>query len=138
MRFEDFPFDIHTCNLIFSSYQYTKHDLWLQWNEQAAVEVPRNRATGVGQRLLQFNLTHTSFASTTMRTLTGEYSTLILCFQFERYTSYYMINIYMPCYLLVFLSQVSFWINKEATPARMTYGSTTVLALTLRVTTKAI
>ena len=131
MSFSDFPFDVHTCNLVFSSYQYTKHDLWLQWHEDSPVEVPVNEAGGVGLRLLQFNLTHSSFTSTTMKTLTGEYSSLIICFQFERYISYYIINTYLPCYLLVFLSQVSFWINKEATPARMTYGSMTVLALTL-------
>ena len=130
MRFDDFPFDVHTCNLFISSYQYNKNEVWLEWNAKGAIEVPKNTAIGVGQRLLQFNLTDTSFSSTVLTTLTGDYCTLVVCFQFTRYTTYYIFNTFIPCYLLVTLSQVSFWINKDATPARMTYGSTTVLALT--------
>lgn len=140
MNFENFPFDVHICGLLFSSYQYTKEDLELIWRKSKggsgtpAVIVPEKKAfakTGhIGQRLLQFKLVKYTVANDTVMSPTGEYSTLVVCFQFERALIYYLLNTYFPCYLLVVLSQVSFWINKEATPARMTYGSMTVLALT--------
>lgn len=38
---------------------------------------------------------------------------------------------YLPCTLVVILSQVSFWINKEATPARIVFGLMTVLSLVM-------
>lgn len=137
MNFENFPFDVHTCSLLFSSYQYTASELMLVWqtgNGTRSVSIPRDKATAatghIGQRLLQFRLKHAAKGNDTVASPTGSYSTLIVCFQFERALIYYLINTYFPCYLLVILSQVSFWINKEATPARMTYGSMTVLALT--------
>ena len=37
----------------------------------------------------------------------------------------------MPAILLVTLSQISFWINKEATPARVIFGSNSVLTLSM-------
>ena len=35
---------------------------------------------------------------------------------------YFLINVYVPCSLLVILSWVSFWINREATADRIALG----------------
>ena len=35
---------------------------------------------------------------------------------------YFLINVYVPCALLVIISWVGFWINREATSDRMTLG----------------
>jgi len=43
---------------------------------------------------------------------------------------YFVIQAYLPCILIVILSQISFWINKEAVPARTVSGIMTVLNLT--------
>ncbi|MED6262347.1 Gamma-aminobutyric acid receptor subunit gamma-3 [Ataeniobius toweri] len=43
---------------------------------------------------------------------------------------YFTIQTYIPCILTVVLSWVSFWIKKDATPARTALGITTVLTMT--------
>ncbi|MEQ2248517.1 Gamma-aminobutyric acid receptor subunit gamma-2 [Ilyodon furcidens] len=43
---------------------------------------------------------------------------------------YFTIQTYIPCTLIVVLSWVSFWINKDAVPARTSLGITTVLTMT--------
>lgn len=46
-----------------------------------------------------------------------------------------MIQIYLPSILIVVISWVSFWLNRDATPARVALGVTTVLTMTTLMTT---
>jgi hypothetical protein len=43
-------------------------------------------------------------------------------FYLKRHTGYFLIQIYFPCILLVVVSWVAFWINREATADRVTLG----------------
>ncbi|XP_013793821.2 gamma-aminobutyric acid receptor subunit beta-like [Limulus polyphemus] len=43
---------------------------------------------------------------------------------------YYLIQIYIPASLIVVISWVSFWLHRNATPARVALGVTTVLTMT--------
>ena len=43
---------------------------------------------------------------------------------------YFIIQVYVPTTLIVILSWVSFWLNIEATPARVSMGLLTVLTMT--------
>ena len=43
---------------------------------------------------------------------------------------YHIIQIYIPSFLIVFLSWVSFWLNIDAIPARISLGLLTVLTMT--------
>jgi len=56
----------------------------------------------------------------------GNYSRLICHIQFVRSMGYYLIQIYIPSGLIVIISWVSFWLNRNATPARVALGVTTV------------
>ena len=49
---------------------------------------------------------------------------------FKREFSYYLIQIYIPSSLIVVISWVSFWLNRNASPARVSLGVTTVLTMT--------
>lgn len=62
--------------------------------------------------------------------LTGNYSRLACEIQFVRSMGYYLIQIYIPSGLIVIISWVSFWLNRNATPARVSLGVTTVLTMT--------
>lgn len=59
----------------------------------------------------------------------GEFSTLTVNFVLQRHMGYFLIQMYVPCTLIVSLSWVSFWINREATADRVGLGVTTVLTL---------
>ena len=53
----------------------------------------------------------------------GQYTMLYVNFLLKRHTGYFLINVYVPCSLLVVLSWVSFWINREATADRIALGT---------------
>ncbi|TWW75142.1 Gamma-aminobutyric acid receptor subunit gamma-2 GABA(A) receptor subunit gamma-2 [Takifugu flavidus] len=60
----------------------------------------------------------------------GDYVVLTVFFDLSRRMGYFTIQTYIPCTLIVVLSWVSFWINKDAVPARTSLGITTVLTMT--------
>lgn len=51
-------------------------------------------------------------------------------FHLHRHMGSFLIQVYGPCILLVVLSWVSFWLNREATADRVSLGVTTVLTMT--------
>ena len=55
--------------------------------------------------------------------VTGEFSHLCVYIHLSRAVGVYMLETYIPCYLIVGLSWVSFWINRDAAPARVLLGT---------------
>ena len=56
-------------------------------------------------------------------------SRLQLHLYFDRPLGYYLFNVYSPAVFIVIMSWFNFWLNRSATPARITLGVTTVLTL---------
>lgn len=56
--------------------------------------------------------------------LLGESQHLVLSFELRRNVGYFVFQTYLPSILIVMLSWVSFWINHEATSARVALGKT--------------
>ncbi len=54
--------------------------------------------------------------------IAGIHSYLIAEFLLQRHMGHFMINVYVPCTMLVILSWVGFWINREATGDRIALG----------------
>lgn len=48
---------------------------------------------------------------------------------FDRRTSYTVLQVYLPSYMIVILSFMALWIPQEAVPARVGLGITTVLTI---------
>lgn len=69
--------------------------------------------------MLTFLLFHPPFSA-------GDYVVLTVFFDLSRRMGYFTIQTYIPCTLIVVLSWVSFWINKDAVPARTSLGKATV------------
>ncbi|KAI5735838.1 hypothetical protein M8J77_023350 [Diaphorina citri] len=100
-------------------------DIRYKWNEgpnsvgvSNEVSLPQFKVLGHRQKDLEISLT------------TGNYSRLACEIQFVRSMGYYLIQIYIPSSLIVAISWVSFWLNRNATPARVALGVTTVLTMT--------
>ncbi|GIY04220.1 gamma-aminobutyric acid receptor subunit beta-like [Caerostris extrusa] len=66
------------------------------------------------------------------------YQRLSLSFELKRNIGYFIFQTYLPSILIVMLSWVSFWINHEATSARVALGITTVLTMTTISTGSAL
>ena len=60
----------------------------------------------------------------------GAFPCLSLHFVLRRDIGYFLIQVYVPTILIVILSWVSFWINIDASPARVSLGLLTVLTTT--------
>ena len=61
---------------------------------------------------------------------TGNFSCAIIHFEFSRQLQSYVLTVYVPSVLLVIIAWLSFWIDAEAAPARVSVGVTTVLTVT--------
>ena len=56
----------------------------------------------------------------------GIHSSLQVQFKLQRHMGNFVIQVYGPCVLLVVISWVSFWLNREATSDRISLGLETV------------
>ncbi|XP_075213761.1 gamma-aminobutyric acid receptor alpha-like [Lycorma delicatula] len=122
MNLENFPMDTQRCPLKFGSFGYTVKDVTYVWR--------RKVVTANDMKLSQFDLIDTPSANQTDILRSGEYSMLVVSFHLQRHMGNFMIQVYGPCVLLVVLSWVSFWLNREATADRVSLGITTVLTMT--------
>lgn len=127
MQLGDFPMDGHACPLRFGSYAYTSSEILFTWRKglSASVDCPKESMS-----LLQYDLVGQTLSSEIFRSNTGHYSVQVVHFHLQRKLGYYLIQTYIPLIMVVVLSQVSFWINKESVPARTVAGITTVLTMT--------
>lgn len=127
MQLGDFPMDGHACPLRFGSYAYTSSEIVFTWRKglSASVDCPKESMS-----LLQYDLVGQTLSSEIFKSNTGHYSVQVVHFHLQRKLGYYLIQTYIPLIMVVVLSQVSFWINKESVPARTVAGITTVLTMT--------
>uniref|UniRef100_A0A8C6Z2A5 Gamma-aminobutyric acid receptor subunit gamma-3 n=1 Tax=Nothoprocta perdicaria TaxID=30464 RepID=A0A8C6Z2A5_NOTPE len=125
LQLHNFPMDEHSCPLIFSSYGYPKEEMIYRWRKNS-VEAADQKSW----RLYQFDFMGLRNTSETVKTSAGDYIVMTIYFDLSRRMGYFTIQTYIPCILTVVLSWVSFWIKKDATPARTALGITTVLTMT--------
>ncbi len=64
----------------------------------------------------------------------GVFSNAYVTLKFRRKFYYYLIQTFIPSLCVVILSWVSFWIDVDAVPARVTLGLLTVLTMTTQAT----
>uniref|UniRef100_A0A1I8FRT7 Neur_chan_LBD domain-containing protein n=1 Tax=Macrostomum lignano TaxID=282301 RepID=A0A1I8FRT7_9PLAT len=119
MNLLKFPMDTQVCPLVVSSHGYTEADVVYEWSKgDESIQLNKDLL------LSQFDLR-------------SESAVLCLglcdkvCFEsFRDSRSRWGYWLYLPCSLLVVLSWVGFWINREATSDRIALSITTVLTMT--------
>ncbi|KAJ7371414.1 hypothetical protein OS493_025880 [Desmophyllum pertusum] len=127
MRLHNYPLDKQACKLAFESFSYEDTEFLFRWKkEKGNKEVLVSDDLEIPQFILTNYWTETSLANFT----SGAYSRLIVWFQFERSIGFFLIQTYIPAYLIVMLSWIAFWISHNSTPARIALGITTVLTMT--------
>ncbi|XP_055141329.1 gamma-aminobutyric acid receptor subunit gamma-2 isoform X2 [Symphalangus syndactylus] len=104
---------------------YPREEIVYQW-KRSSVEVGDTRSW----RLYQFSFVGLRNTTEVVKTTSGDYVVMSVYFDLSRRMGYFTIQTYIPCTLIVVLSWVSFWINKDAVPARTSLGITTVLTMT--------
>lgn len=125
MDLQYFPMDRQRCKIEIESYGYNTRDIDYRWEKgdgsvtlNTKIELPQFKILGfkMGQELQNLS--------------SGDYIRLYCEIHFVRSMGYYLIQIYIPASLIVMISWVSFWLHRNATPARVALGVTTVLTMT--------
>ncbi|KAL7843883.1 hypothetical protein SRHO_G00224220 [Serrasalmus rhombeus] len=153
MDLRRYPLDEQNCTLEIESYGYTTDDIEFHWRGGD------HAVTGVERiELPQFSIVDYKLISKNVVFSTGEDERdkltlslelhslkrhlpaarrnrrlplrLSLSFKLKRNIGYFILQTYMPSILITILSWVSFWINYDASAARVALGITTVLTMT--------
>ncbi|XP_070764642.1 gamma-aminobutyric acid receptor subunit beta-3 isoform X4 [Enoplosus armatus] len=125
MDLRRYPLDEQNCTLEIESYGYTTDDIEFYWKGGDTA------VTGVTRiELPQFSIVNYKLVSRNVVFSTGAYPRLSLSFKLKRNIGYFILQTYMPSILITILSWVSFWINYDASAARVALGITTVLTMT--------
>ncbi|KAK2873179.1 hypothetical protein Q8A67_023076 [Cirrhinus molitorella] len=125
MDLRRYPLDEQNCTLEIESYGYTTDDIEFYWRGGD------HAVTGVERiELPQFSIVDYKLISKNVVFSTGSYPRLSLSFKLKRNIGYFILQTYMPSILITILSWVSFWINYDASAARVALGITTVLTMT--------
>uniref|UniRef100_A0A915NB10 Ig-like domain-containing protein n=1 Tax=Meloidogyne javanica TaxID=6303 RepID=A0A915NB10_MELJA len=114
MSLEYYPLDRQT-------YAYTTDDIIYVWKRDNPVQ----QKLGLRQSLPSFEL-----QTVLTDSCTSTYSCLRTKLILRREFSYYLLQLYIPSCMLVIVSWVSFWLDKDSVPARVTLGVTTLLTMT--------
>ncbi|XP_077869888.1 glycine receptor subunit alphaZ1-like [Saccoglossus kowalevskii] len=120
-----FPMDEQSCGIQLESFGYTTRDIQLFWDEEVEVHLDSELA------MPEFSIGEpVAFRKVLFYPGLGYYDQLQCTFPLSRELIFYVMEYYVPSFLLVVLSWVSFWLNIEASPARASLGITTALTLT--------
>ncbi|XP_071511651.1 gamma-aminobutyric acid receptor subunit beta-1-like [Diadema antillarum] len=127
MDLSHFPFDKQRCSLEMESYAYSTKDVYFRWIDSGPIY------TDPDISLPQFKILESDTRSKISQYYVGNYSIIVADFFLGRDITYYVIQTYIPSSMITCLSWLSFWINRNAVPARVALGITTVLTMTTLV-----
>ncbi|XP_030755338.1 glycine receptor subunit alpha-2-like [Sitophilus oryzae] len=127
MNLRKFPFDNQLCQIIWTSWAYNETDLQLQWLKDEPFGIADNL------HLTEFSLYEIWVENMTSSTSGSSkwddgYSALSFKFKLKREVGYYILDYFLPSILLVITSWTSFWLQADASPARTTLGTATMLS----------
>ncbi|CAF1259543.1 unnamed protein product [Rotaria sordida] len=123
MNLRNLPLDTQHCTLLIGSFAYDSEETIYEWNTKSAVDVERDLIMN------QFSLIDASVGTQILLRDNRTRSIIYVVFALRRHVGYFLIQLYIPCVLIVFLSWVGLWLNREATNDRINLGVTTVLTL---------
>ncbi|EDO43149.1 predicted protein, partial [Nematostella vectensis] len=121
-----YPMDIQYCPLIIESYAHTRSDVDYTWKggDDQGVEI-------VSKEMAQFEFIGANTYTKAQTNSKGSFASLRAEFTFKRRVAYFITATYMPAMILVILSWCTFWIHRNAVPARVTLSITTILTTIL-------
>uniref|UniRef100_A0A0M3HWP6 Neur_chan_LBD domain-containing protein n=1 Tax=Ascaris lumbricoides TaxID=6252 RepID=A0A0M3HWP6_ASCLU len=127
MDLTDFPMDVQKCYLVFESYSYNTATVNIDWMDDA-VTFTREQL-----HLPDFILSNYTTYKHIEFYKAGEWYRLTVEMEFQRLYGFYILQMYLPTYISVFISWISFCIDTKGLPARIFLGVNALMALTFQV-----
>uniref|UniRef100_UPI003AAEF4FA glycine receptor subunit beta-like n=1 Tax=Centroberyx gerrardi TaxID=166262 RepID=UPI003AAEF4FA len=119
-----FPMDTQLCKMQLESFGYTTSDLVFMWQSDPVqmdeIALPQ---FDIKQEDIKYGNCTKYYQGT------GYYTCVEVIFTLRRQVGFYMMGVYAPTLLIVVLSWLSFWINPDASAARVPLGILSVLSL---------
>ncbi|XP_071847416.1 gamma-aminobutyric acid receptor subunit alpha-2-like isoform X2 [Apostichopus japonicus] len=129
MQFQKYPMDSQNCSVIVGSNTYSVEDVVYKWKHSDNLK--DSVAISDDIRLSQYALiTWDAFENIKVSDRIGNRTLLKVTFVLKRNLGNFLIQTYLPCSMVVILSWISFFLNREATPARVSLGIMTILSIT--------
>ncbi|XP_053400666.1 glycine receptor subunit alpha-3-like [Mercenaria mercenaria] len=122
MHLQTYPFDEQSCYFEVESYGHSTESMTFVWSEN-----PVSLAKDI--TFPQFSLSKINSYNCEKDYYGIVYPCIGVEFVLDRNYEYYLVQIYVPSILTVLLSWVNFWLDCEATPARISLGLLTVLTM---------
>lgn len=129
MTLQKYPLDTQKCPISIESFGYTNDTMYFAWLDNNDGKPPV-RIGEHNKQLPQFTLVDHKLSDCTQTYVAGTFPCLEVRFELRRDIGFFLIQVYVPSILIVILSWVSFWINIESSPARVSIGLLTVLTTT--------
>ncbi|XP_059377583.1 glycine receptor subunit beta-like isoform X2 [Carassius carassius] len=128
-----FPMDTQRCKMQLESFGYTTDDLQFMWQSGDPVQMEEIALPqfDIKQEDIEYGNCTKYYAGT------GYYTCVEVIFTLRRQVGFYMMGVYAPTLLIVVLSWLSFWINPDASAARVPLGILSVLSLSSECTSLA-
>lgn len=121
MNYQRYPFDYQTCQINLTSNKLTNEQLMLKWNNKTIIDDGFYMSTYLLKDYHKLaNITQNDNKT---------YSTLIVDLNLRRQFTHYVLTLFLPSILIVATSWVSFWLEINSIPGRVTICVTTLLAL---------
>ncbi|VBB28286.1 unnamed protein product [Acanthocheilonema viteae] len=126
MDFTSFPMDEQTCLLTFESFSYNNQEVDMRWiSTKEPLILLKDQIILPDFVLSSYN---TSIELVTYPA--GIWNELTMTFTFTRRYGWYIFQAYVPTYLTIFISWISFCLSAKMIPARTMLGVNSLLALT--------
>uniref|UniRef100_A0A1I8AYS3 Neur_chan_memb domain-containing protein n=1 Tax=Meloidogyne hapla TaxID=6305 RepID=A0A1I8AYS3_MELHA len=121
-----FPFDNVTCALTFESFNYNTDEVEMFWSSVGVAKM-RDHI-----ELADYLLIDIIPDRQTVPYPAGYWHELTMRFHFKRRAGWYILQAYLPTYLTIFISWISFVLGTQAIPARTMLGVNSLLAMTFQ------
>ncbi|VIO90518.1 Hypothetical glycine receptor like protein T20B12.9 in chromosome III, putative [Brugia malayi] len=122
-----FPIDKQRCMLFYESFNHNYDQVAMEWTETAPpITILKENITLPDYVLVDYT------ASSVRRLYPpGMWNELVATFTFQRLYGFYILQVYVPAYISVFISWVSFCVGPNL-PSRTIVGVNSLLALTFQ------
>ena len=125
MSLKNFPLDSQLCTIVIESYGYPIEDLLYYWKFS-------NNSVQIADDILlpQHLLLNHTVAIWHTKYVTGSFIQLAVKILFTRQSGFYLIQYYIPAGLIVLVSFLALWLDRNATVERVALGFTMILTVT--------
>ncbi|CAG9533546.1 unnamed protein product [Cercopithifilaria johnstoni] len=122
-----FPVDKQRCMLFYESFNHNYDQVAMEWTETAPpITILKKNITLPDYVLIEYT------ASSVRRLYPpGMWNELVATFTFQRLYGFYILQVYVPAYISVFISWISFCVGPNL-PSRTILGVNSLLALTFQ------